>query len=164
MGLHLAGVGWFRRVASLPVICVLIAWGVPAHAQTPLLYTLHIEPVPNGYVTAQWEVVGVGDMNGDGWLDLVWRHYGNGGLAAWLMRDTSVVQTVRLAPASATDTDWRIVGAADVNRDGQTDLVWQHRTDGRLAVWYMDGTTRVHTSLLNPSVVSDLNWRVVGVK
>jgi len=112
----------------------------------------------------QWEVAGVADVNRDGWLDIVWRHYGSGGLAAWFMRDVDVVQTVRLAPPSVADTEWRLVGVADINRDGHPDLVWQHRANGRLAVWYMNGSTMVQAGPLNPAAVSDPDWWVVGVR
>ncbi len=112
----------------------------------------------------QWEVAGVGDMNRDGRPDIVWRHYGHGGLATWFLADTSVVQTVWLVPGSAADINWRIVGVADMDRDGSTDLVWQHRTNGRLGIWYMNGTTMVRTSPMGPGALSDLNWRIVAVR
>ncbi len=51
------------------------------------------------------------------------------------------------------------MATGDVDGDGMPDILWQH-TDGRVAVWYMDGWHyrfgEVFVSLSDPS------WRVVG--
>jgi hypothetical protein len=52
------------------------------------------------------------------------------------------------------------VGVHDFNGDGQTDLLWQH-ADGRLAVWFMNGTTLTNATYLNPSQV-DPSWQIVA--
>jgi len=111
----------------------------------------------------QWEIAGLADMNGDGWLDFVWRHYGDGNIAAWYMRDSRVLNTVWMAPRVA-DINWRIVGIADMNGDDKPDLFWQNTATGQLAVWFMRGIELSNTSYLNPSIVADTNWRIVGVR
>ena len=111
-----------------------------------------------------WQIGGVGDLDRDGWVDLVWRHYRTGALATWLMSDTDVVATLPLTPASNVDVSWAIVGVADMNRDGFNDLVWQNHANGRLGVWYMNGLSAVSTVLMTPHAVSDPNWRIVGVR
>jgi VCBS repeat protein/List-Bact-rpt repeat protein len=111
-----------------------------------------------------WEINGLGDLNGDGWLDIVWRHYGNGAVAAWFLRDTTLVQATHLTPASSADVNWHLVGVADLNRDGQLDLVWQHYADGRLGVWYMSGVEMLSAALLDRNVSTSLDWRIVGVR
>jgi hypothetical protein len=51
-----------------------------------------------------------------------------------------------------------------MNGDGKADLVWQHAVNGQLAVWYMNGTTMTSTNYLQPSSVTDTNWRIVGIR
>jgi hypothetical protein len=111
----------------------------------------------------QWQVAGIADMDRDGWGDILWRHYGSGRMAVWYMTDTLVITTTVL-PTLVSDTQWRLAGVADLNRDGHADFVWQHLTGGRLAVWYMNGLNPVTYGSITPAVISDPNWRIVGVR
>jgi hypothetical protein len=51
-----------------------------------------------------------------------------------------------LNSGQAVSTGWKQVGARDFNANGQKDLLWQH-LDGRIALWLMNGVTRVSTVL-----------------
>lgn len=112
---------------------------------------------------ALWEVAGVADINADGFADVVWRHYGNGRLAVWLMADTLVRQTIVL-PQVVGDVNWRLAGLADFDGDGHPDFLWQHAVYGKLALWYMDGLTTTRSAPLTPETIGDPAWRIVGVK
>jgi hypothetical protein len=57
-----------------------------------------------GSVTADWTIVGVGDFNGDGKADILWRHT-SGDLYQWLLNGTSIIGTG--SPGGA-GTDWQI--------------------------------------------------------
>ena len=61
---------------------------------------------------------------------------------------------------SLVDPDWKIGAVIDLNGDGQTDLVWQHR-DGWVSAWLMIGTKVASMPLLTPSRV-DPSWQLVG--
>ena len=51
----------------------------------------------------------------------------------------------------------------DVDGDGRPDLIWQHRLNGGLACWLMDGTTQLAALRLNlTGEVADTDWHVVG--
>ena len=51
---------------------------------------------------------------------------------------------------------------ADFDGDGQGDIIWQNRADGRLATWRMEGVTRTSDMPLGPGAVGDPNWKIVG--
>ena len=53
-------------------------------------------------------------------------------------------------------------GLLDIDFDRKLDLIWHHQTDGRLAVWLMDGTTETAGVALSPPAVPDTSWKVVG--
>jgi hypothetical protein len=67
-----------------------------------------------------------------------------------------------MTPNRLADLDWKIRGVADINRDGLSDLIWQHVTSGKIAAWIMNGAVMVSGSSFSPGVVSDLNWKIVG--
>lgn len=95
--------------------------------------------------------------------DLIWRHRNAGLNAVWFMNGVNRTESQPILPDIVADLDWEIVGAGDFNSDGQSDLVWQHRTLGFIGIWFMDGRAMSSTALANPSQASDLGWRIVGV-
>lgn len=58
--------------------------------------------------------------------------------------------------------DRRNLPVHDMNGDGQTDLVWHHRGDGRLAAWLMNGTTLLDGRPFAPGQVTDTSWQAAG--
>jgi subtilisin-like proprotein convertase family protein len=116
---------------------------------------------PSGSGDASWKVVAVADVNQDGQPDLLWQH-DQGTLGVWFMSGLSQIASQLLNPPDPGTTAWRVVGAGDIDRDGQPDLLWQHQ-DGTLAVWFMQGAQRTGSALLNPANAGDVGWRVAGV-
>jgi hypothetical protein len=103
------------------------------------------------------------DFNSDGKPDILWQNQANGMLAAWLMNGTSATSIVSLSPSAVSDTNWKIVGIGDFNNDGKPDLIWQDQVTGDIAAWLMNGTSATSIVMLNPSRISDTNWKIVGV-
>lgn len=117
--------------------------------------------LPSNVGDSAYRVVATGDFDRDGNEDIVFQHT-DGTLAIWFMSGTSQSSAALLNPSNPGDSRWRVVGAADINKDGKIDLVFQH-TDGTLAVWYMDGTNLSSAALMSPSNPGDSRWHVVGV-
>jgi hypothetical protein len=156
----IAGTGDFNRDGKVDILWQhqdgkLAVWymdGVNLASAVPLN--------PGQVNDTNWKIAGTGDFNRDGKVDILWQHQ-NGKLAAWYMDGVNLVQGINVYPSQISDTNWKIVGTGDPNRDGNVDILWQHQ-NGQLAVWYMGGVNFVAAVPLNPSQASDTNWRIVG--
>ena len=119
-------------------------------------------PTISQMTDANWKVAGMGDLNGDGQQDVVWQNDATGALAAWYLRGSQVTLTASLSISGVSDTAWKVRGVGDTNGDQLADLVWQNTSDGRLAIWQMNGTRVIRTSTLSMRV-SDTAWKVRAV-
>ncbi len=106
-----------------------------------------------------WQIMGVGDFNGDGKADILWRHAVTGQLFIWLMSGTSV--SSQASPGTVGDLGWEIKGVGNFNGDGKADILWRHAGNGQVYIWSMNGTSI--SSIGSPGTVSDLNWQIVGM-
>jgi hypothetical protein len=108
-----------------------------------------------------WRVVGSGDFAQVGSTDLVFQNT-DGTLAVWYMDGLNLVQATLLNPDNPGDSDWHVAGTVDLNKDGKTDLLFQH-ADGSVATWLMDGVDLSVGELLNPPNPGS-GWKLVGPK
>jgi hypothetical protein len=130
-------------------------WNLVGHTVTDTYYVTN----RNGAgVDTNWKVMGTGDLNGDGFADIVWRH-STGAVAAWFFEKGVIVSTQFLTLAEA-DPNWEIRAIGDLDGDGKSDIIWQN-AGGTLGAWFMDGVTvrfPMFLSVFNP----DPNWKIAG--
>ena len=73
-----------------------------------------------------WDVQAVGDLDGDGFGDLVWRYTVSAspdtGVSYIWFTDGTIVTKVR--KRGGAPLDWSLLGAADLNADGAADMVY----------------------------------------
>jgi hypothetical protein len=109
----------------------------------------------------RWQVVGVGDFNGDKQADILWRHTATGHNALWLMHGlTRTNSKTTLTPLA--NTDWAVVGVGDFNANGKADILWRNTRTGANAIWLMHGRRRTNAQTTVPSI-RNVDWQVVGV-
>lgn len=94
---------------------------------------------------------------------IFWRHSTEGWLAFWHMNGVTLTSTSSLSVNQMTDANWRIGGMGDLNGDGHRDIVWQHESDGRLAVWFLRDTQVVSAGYLSVNRMTDRTWKISGV-
>jgi hypothetical protein len=92
--------------------------------------------------SSQWTPVGLGDLNGDGHPDLVWQNECTGEVSTWLIGAGGVVTGSRdvnwNSGGGCSNRDWYAVGIADMNGDGEPDIVWANGTTGQVSSWLLD--------------------------
>lgn len=103
-----------------------------------------------GGATTDWQIAGVGDFNGNGISDMLWRS-NTGANVVW---QDGVANGYALA---AADTGWRLVGIGDFNGNGKSDILW-FSIYGDILIW-TDG------DIARPIDVGrlDSTWTVAGV-
>jgi hypothetical protein len=58
-----------------------------------------------GGVSLEWQIAEIGDVNGDGKGDIIWRNSQTGTVAVWLMNSLTVMS---VGFPGSTSTDWKI--------------------------------------------------------
>lgn len=101
-----------------------------------------------------------GDIDGDGYPDLVWRNAETGANVVWYLDGNGSVRATQGSLQQVNDPAWQLVTTADLNGDGYTDAVWRNTTDGTNQVWFLNGTTIA--SQVNLPQVADLTWQLVA--
>lgn len=100
-------------------------------------------------IDSGWAIAGIGDQDGDGRSDVVWRSELLRETLLWRFESPTVVDPGPLS--SVRLPGWRIVAAADLTGDGASDLVWRNASTGQTILWEMEGFVRRRsTSLASP--------------
>ena len=112
---------------------------------------------------ASWGIIGVGDFNGDGNADLLWRNT-NGTVSEWLMHGSTVIDSSALTSNGvgvSVAGNWQVAEIGDFNGDHNSDILWRDANTGQLSEWLMLGnvlgvvtTTTSGGATVNP----DLSW------
>ncbi len=89
------------------------------------------------------------DFNRDGRTDIVFRNGVTLANELWRMNGLTRIDAVPTSPATVPN-GWQVVGTADFDLDGSTDLLWQNPTSLNVVLWLMDGPTRLSGIFLTP--------------
>lgn len=107
-----------------------------------------------------WQIAAVGDFNGDGRSDILWRNV-DGTISNWLGKTDGGFTVNDAAARAAVPTNWHVIGTGDFNGDGRSDILWRN-DDGTFSNWLgrPDGG-------FSPNDAAALNqiglaWQVVG--
>jgi feruloyl esterase len=95
-----------------------------------------VQTVDFGPVPSTWKIAGIGDFDGNGSTDILWRD-ASGNVGIWLLSGTSIQSTAVLGNVPLT---WSIAQTGDYNGSGKADILWIDNV-GDVGAWFMNGTT-----------------------
>ncbi|WP_308516414.1 M10 family metallopeptidase C-terminal domain-containing protein [Sphingomonas flavescens] len=108
-------------------------------------------------VAISWKVAGLGDFNGDGRWDILWRN-DNGALVDWLGSASGGWLQNGANWNASIGADWHVVGVADFNGDGRSDILWRN-DNGLLSDWLGTSTGGF---VQGTGTGVPLDWKVAG--
>ncbi|MDZ4830190.1 MAG: hypothetical protein SGJ09_08350 [Phycisphaerae bacterium] len=88
-----------------------------------------------------WSIDAIGDLDGDGCDDLIWRNHSTGSVNAWRM--AGLFRAAGGVVTSNVPLAWQLQGMSDLNGDGKDDLLWHHSSSHVVNGWQMDGLTKM---------------------
>jgi len=100
-----------------------------------------------------WKVAGIGDFDGDGRSDILWRNPATGQNSIWRSANGSTKLQV-----ATLGVDWRLAAIGHFDADGRSDLFWRNTHTGADVIW------KAANSLTSQTLytVTDQGWQVVA--
>jgi FG-GAP-like repeat len=141
---------WQMNGASITASSSVTAGGAP------------VNPDPS------WSVAGLGDFDGDGMSDILWRSAA-GEVAVWTMNGSTIVgggDTSVGGTAVRPGPTWSIAGVGDFNADGNADILWRDSASNALVVWLMNGASIISSGAVTANgagMSPDASWHVVEI-
>jgi len=108
--------------------------------------------------SANWQVKGVGDFDGDGKADVLWRNVATGENYLYPMDGRTIKPTEGSLRTVAIN--WQIAAVGDYDGDGKSDILWRNTSTGENYLYPMDGRSIKPTEGFIRSV--PLVWSVQG--
>jgi hypothetical protein len=135
---HVGGVGDFNADGRSDILWRNDVTGVSAMWMMNGTTLLGDSGLTNLQLGSSYRAAAVGDFDGDGYSDVMWRNISTGANIIWLQHGT-VTQPGSGAIGTVPDVNWNVSAVGDYNADGKDDIVWRNDTTGDTSIWMLNG-------------------------
>ena len=108
-----------------------------------------------------WQVAGIGDLNGDGKDDVLLRHE-DGRWFYYPMDGRRHITSGRGYADLTRNLAWQVAGIGDLNGNGKDDVLLRH-TDGRWYYYPMNGRRFITSERGGAGLTRNLDWQFAGI-
>ena len=109
-----------------------------------------------------WQIAAIGDFNGDGKGDILWRNTSTGVVTDWLGTATGGFTDNYNAARASVPLSWQIVGSGDFNGDGKDDILWRNTGTGVITDWLGTASGGFSDNFNNSHAGVPTNWTIAG--
>jgi hypothetical protein len=110
-------------------------------------------------VDLSWTIVGVGNFDGLGRRDIVWYNASLGQVAIWTVNGLIETGSYEFPAPAGAPGEWTVVGIADFDQTGLSDILWQDTSTGALYMWKSVSPFAFVSIEIG---TADPSWSVVG--
>jgi len=110
-------------------------------------------------IGSEWIASGIGDFDGDGLSDIMWRNTELPRNRIWLMDGFTPKERNAIPNLS---NDWEMVGTGDFDGDGNSDLLWRNESKGQNRIWLMNGLAVSERSAINN--LGPSSWKLGAIE
>ena len=115
-------------------------------------------------------MIGTADFDADGIDDILWKDTAKNQFFIWFMENGTVrrdtldvyLKDGSGADLAAKDSNWKIVGVEDIDKDGSTDLLLRNQVSGEMNAWFMKGNILVNDVNLTSGLRLYSDWQISG--
>lgn len=115
--------------------------------------------IAGGTALTSWQIVGVGDFNGDGRADILWQNPSANVLVNWLGKADGSFMDNTANTSYSVPSGWSLAAVADYNGDGRQDILWRH-ISGTVTDWLGNANGSFTENGANFAVNVGTDWHI----
>jgi Ca2+-binding RTX toxin-like protein len=120
---------------------------------------------PTAMAATNLTAVATGDFNDDGYSDVLFKN-NSGQAVLWFMLDGTHVGTQTISHPTQMGVTWSVSGAADVDGNGYSDILWTDQTAGVSSATLLDGPSNLVSTHVNnmgtPAASQGSNFHLIA--